>query len=63
MRSGVDAAIGKVKKNVLPAPVSLRTPMQPPWASTIPLAMARPRPAPLRRPESARQNRSKMRGT
>jgi len=44
-----DHAFGSVNMNVLPFPISLSTQMRPLWASTIPLAMARPSPI---RPDS-----------
>jgi hypothetical protein len=43
---GRQAAIGSSAQNVLPFPVSLSTPMRPPWCSTIALQMARPSPVP-----------------
>ena len=39
-------ARGRVKKKVEPWPSALSTRMRPPWASTMCLAMARPRPVP-----------------
>jgi hypothetical protein len=52
---------GSVKRKVVPAPGSLSTPMAPPFASTMPWAMARPRPAPPTVPSRVLQNRSKTR--
>src|SRR5262249_18345159 len=39
-------ANGIVKQNVLPRPRVVSTQMRPPWASMMPFAMVRPRPAP-----------------
>lgn len=44
----VTRAVGIVKKNVLPWPLVLSTQTRPPWASTIPLTMGSPKPAPER---------------
>src|SRR5262249_41908604 len=41
-----DAASGRVNENSAPSPFLLATAIRPPWASTMPLAIARPRPAP-----------------
>ena len=38
--------MGRVKLKVLPLPTTLSAQMRPPWASMMPLAMLRPRPAP-----------------
>ena len=46
---------GNVMKNVDPVPTWLSAQMTPPWASTIPLVMKRPRPRPLRAVSSACQ--------
>ena len=43
-----DGAVGIVKKKVLPRPGALSTQMRPPWASTMPLTMGSPSPAPPR---------------
>ena len=39
-------ASGSVNENSVPVPCWLATLIRPPWASTMPLAIARPRPAP-----------------
>src|SRR5439155_9165966 len=39
-------ASGSVNENSAPEPFRLATAIRPPWASTMPLAIARPRPAP-----------------
>ena len=44
--AGFDRARGTVKENLVPRPTSLSTPIRPPCASTIPLAIASPRPEP-----------------
>src|SRR5262249_50660119 len=66
-RSAVPACSGKalgiVKENVVPFPGVLSTQIRPPWASTMPLVMGSPSPAPSRRGLVACQNRSKTRGT
>lgn len=45
-RAGVQVARGRVKVKVAPGPSLLRTVRAPPWAVTVCLAMARPRPVP-----------------
>ena len=42
----VAQAVGRVKRKVLPWPSSLSARMEPPWASMMCLAIARPRPVP-----------------
>jgi len=39
-------AVGIVKEKVVPRPSVLSTQIRPPWASTMPLVMGRPSPAP-----------------
>ena len=53
-------AIGSEKKKVVPAPNRLSTHGFPPWASTSPFTMLRPKPIPERLLRWACQNRSKM---
>lgn len=59
--SGDAEATGSVKRKVEPSPGVLSTQMRPPWASTRPLQMASPRPAPRLSRASACQKRSNTR--
>ena len=52
--------MGSEKAKVLPFPEALFTQMRPPWASTIPFAIASPSPAPPRRFRVVCQKRSKI---
>ena len=52
-----DYGSGSLTVKVLPAPGWLETSMEPPWASTMALQMARPRPVPPRWLERALSTR------
>src|SRR5439155_21222771 len=65
MKAAPTHARGSVNRNVAPRPGSLLASTLPPWASTIPLTIASPRPAPpvaRARDGSTRQKRSKTWG-
>jgi hypothetical protein len=57
---GTVEARGNVKWNAVPRPDSLSAQIRPPWASTMPLAMDRPRPRPGCFVVPVCQNRSKI---
>src|SRR5207237_1931939 len=56
------ASRGSVKPNVLPIPASEWATRRPPWASTRPRLIHRPRPEPVGRVSARRKNLVKTRG-
>src|SRR5436190_5377207 len=58
-----EVAWGIENENVVPRFGVLSTQIRPPWASTMPLLIGRPSPAPCRFARAACQKRSKTRGS